>query len=113
MTKKQVYTTNLVIIIGFLLIGFWKDWYWSYAVSALVMLVSVVHFNLAKLVTQLWMMVGKTLGNINAKVLLSLFYFILLLPIAWIKKLFGKKVSVQTNSNWKISSNEINFNNPF
>lgn len=113
MTKKQVYTTNLVIVIGFLLIGFWKDWFWGYAVSAFVTLVSVVHFNLAKLVAQLWMMIGKTLGNINAKVLLTLFYFIFLLPIAWIKKLFGKKESVQTNSNWKSSSNEINFNNPF
>ncbi len=113
MTPKDVYKTNIVILLGFALIGFWKVWLWCYILATLVALATVLHYNTAKHIAQVWIIVGKKIGNINAKILLTVFYFFFLLPIAWLKKLMGSKESMPTKSNWKTANKAIDFTTPF
>lgn len=41
-----------------------------------------------------WMMIAKILGYINSRVLLSILFFLILTPIAWIARML-KKTSIQ------------------
>ncbi len=113
MTKKQVYITNLTIALGFGLIGFFTHTYWLFHLSALVITVTVLHYKSALSIANAWMWIGKTLGNFNAKIILTAFFFLLLWPISALKKLLSKKAVAPSNTNWKTAKNEIDFTKPF
>jgi hypothetical protein len=113
MTKKQVYTTNLIIAFGFGLIGFLTHKYWLFHIAAIVITVTILHYKGALAIANIWMWIGKTLGNFNAKITLSAFFFLLLWPLSAIKKLLGKKTVEPTNTNWKTAKDELDFTKPF
>ena len=54
---------------------------------------------LATWITFLWLSFSELLGGVMSKILLSLVFFIVLVPVATLKKLFGKKPKT-TDSNW-------------
>lgn len=106
MDKKQVYKTNAVIVIGFAMLGFYFKANWLYAISGAVFLITVLSFSGAKLIANRWMFVGKTLGNFNAKVILSVFFFLILFPISLIKRLFTIGHIKQQLTTWQMPDKE-------
>lgn len=113
MSRKQVYINNLLIIIGFCILGFWKDAWGCYTIASLIFIGSILHVKLALRIAKGWLFIGKTLGNINAKILLTLFYFLALVPIAVLKRLFASKAKKEGTSAWRLVDQSVNFNNPF
>lgn len=101
MDKKQVYKTNVVIVIGFAMLGFYFKANWLYAISGVVFLITVLSFSGAKLVANVWLFLGKTLGNFNAKIILSGFFFLILFPISLIKRLFTTRRVKPQLSTWQ------------
>ncbi|NCU05543.1 MAG: hypothetical protein GXC73_16345 [Chitinophagaceae bacterium] len=44
-----------------------------------------------------WMQLAKLLGYVNSRILLFLIFFIILTPVAFLRKLFGKKTTQDEN----------------
>lgn len=113
MTKKQVYTTNLTIALGFGVIGFFTHTYWLFHVAAIILTITILHSKSALAIANIWMWIGKTLGNLNAKIILTAFFFLLLWPLSMLKNLLSKKIVNPTNTNWKTAKNGLDFTKPF
>jgi hypothetical protein len=100
MTKEQVYSTNLVLSAGLIIISliFQKLDVLKH-VGLAVMILTAANDTVGLWIAKAWMGFGKILGNINGKIILSVFFFVLLVPIAGLKKLLNKK-PLNTNTKW-------------
>ncbi len=92
MFKKESHpiVTILVISLGFLGIYFLKNWQWSLWVSLSVAIFGTISPYLARKIDWVWSQLSWVLSKIVPNILLTLIYFLLLLPIALLSRLFGK-----------------------
>jgi hypothetical protein len=86
-------------IIGLLLpLAFHRAWQiWPFIVGSVLILLAVLLPKRLKYVYLAWMYLGAVLGWINTRILLLVFFLVVLTPIALIKKIFGKD---SLNRNW-------------
>jgi len=118
MKEKKVYRTLGIVLLVFVLIAVWLKWRYDLQHNYILYGVCGVGFillsfdTLAKLFVRNWMALGRLLGNINASIILSVVFIVLLVPLALIKKLTAKK-TVNSDSNWAQTEEEYNFNNPW
>lgn len=89
MKWKAKHTSLLVIAIGFaaIFLFFRKDW------MLIPVGISVIGFIIGPLgeyIHLCWMLLAKTLGYINSRILLSIIFFLVLAPIALLMRLLGK-----------------------
>ncbi|RXK59828.1 hypothetical protein ESA94_12290 [Lacibacter luteus] len=90
MRWKQKHTSLLVIATGFAILFLVFKNYWLLAPVA----ISVLGFAISpfgEIIHWAWLMLAKVLGYINSRILLFLIFFVILTPIAFLRKLFGKK----------------------
>lgn len=115
MKIKKEYVTVLTLTLGFIVIGYLFNLSWLLYLSFGIVILSIFSFHFAKLIADNWMRLGKFLGAINSKIILSIFFVFIIVPLSSIKKIFEKKTKEQQKSNWlKIRENEIiNFKNPW
>jgi hypothetical protein len=84
------YKNILVIVIGFTAIA------WIFKIPYLAEiafglgLIALLIPPAAKGIEWLWLKFAQGLGYINSRILLTLVYFVFLMPIAWIAKIFTK-----------------------
>lgn len=83
-------STILVISMGFLILYLIFAWKWTIIVSLAVGLVGIISTFLSQKIEWAWMKLAKILGYIIPNILLSLVFFLFLLPISLISKLFTK-----------------------
>ena len=96
-SKKQLREFGFLIGLGFpILIGFIIPAFGGHAFRAWTLFVGLPSFILGILKPSLlfypykaWMKLGLALGWINSRIILGLIYFIVLLPISLIMKIFG------------------------
>lgn len=69
--------------------------------------------SLAKLFVKYWMKFGKILGYINARILLSVLFFFILIPIALIKKLIAGNEQVLDSSWIEVVDDQSDFSKPW
>lgn len=85
------YKTVLTIVLGFLILGYFSHskilQYSGFTIGVLAVSSSF----LCNIIVLSWEKLGFVLGWINTRVLLSLIYFVILVPLAFFKKLFSKK----------------------
>ena len=114
MTKRKVYTTNLIIVLGFIVIFFLTGKVWWLIPSAFVLVSSLLRFSFAEKIAITWMRIGKTIGNFNARILLGVVYLMIVVPTALLKRKSSKSTPVQ-HTNWiKVKeSSAIDFTKPF
>ena len=90
MQAQDRYKTILVIVTGLLIIA----WIFTLPVLAKIAVVigAVAIFipPAAKGIEWLWFRLALALGWINSRILLSIIYFVFLMPIAWLSRLFTK-----------------------
>jgi len=113
MKTEKVYETNNAIVLGFLIIGYLFNFMWCYYIAITVLIISVFNVYSAKKITQFWLYIGKILGYINSKIILGLFFFLLLTPFALIIRLFMKKNYSTKTSNWETNHQHLDFTKPF
>jgi hypothetical protein len=90
------YKNILVIVVGFSLLAWifkfvtpeWKIIVWKTMI--LLGLFCLMIPPLAKAVEWAWLKLALGLGWINSRIILSIVYFVFLMPIAWLAKLFTK-----------------------
>lgn len=80
-----------------------------------IMLVTVFSETAGKWIAKTWLKFGEILGNINSKIILSIFFFGILLPVALFKKLLSFRSTDKTpHSNWQSPGEEkIDFTKPW
>tara|TARA_Y100000385_G_C12991274_1_gene592916 strand:+ start:742 stop:1089 length:348 start_codon:yes stop_codon:yes gene_type:complete len=100
MKLEKAYQTNIVLAIGFLILGLvFKINYLLY-LPLIVLVMSAMSETLAKWIAKSWMFLGEQMGKVSGFIVLSLVFFIFLTPLALLKKTFEGKEAAK-NSNWK------------
>lgn len=110
--EQNIYKDILVLVLGFVIIGliFKLDWM-VYSIVALGVFCAFVPI-VATYVQKGWMAFGKFLGAINATILLSIIFFLLLTPLSFLKRLTSGKTEDETG--WLKSENrEVDFTKPW
>ncbi len=109
MDQTTKYQSLLVIVLGFSIIALFFDWqYLLYGVLALGVL-SMMFSSFGDLVVKLWFKLAHALGWVNARVLLSIVFFLFLFPISLLYRLFSKDdmmLKNNYNSTFKIRNHK-------
>jgi len=90
MQNQDRYKTILVIVTGLLIIAYIFELAWLSKTAILIGLVSIFVPVAAKGIEWVWLKLAHVLGWINSKILLSIIFFIFLLPIALLSRIFTK-----------------------
>lgn len=115
MQKTDPYKTVLVILTGLLIVNWiFKNPYLQF-VSIGLGLICVFFSRVAVLIDWLWIKLALGLGWINSRILLTLIFFLFLLPVAWVSRLFVKdplnlkrrKESLYINRNHKFQKKDL------
>jgi saxitoxin biosynthesis operon SxtJ-like protein len=88
--NKDRFKTILVIVIGLLTLSYVFKAPLLGKIAFGVGAVSIIIPITAKWIEWAWLKLALGLGWINSRILLTVVYFVFLLPIAWISKLFTK-----------------------
>ena len=90
MNKEKRLENILTIVIGFILL------YLIFKVKVLLTIAFVIGLSelffiwLSEKIVQGWLLISKVLGAINSRILLSVVFFLFLVPIAFIYRMFNK-----------------------
>ncbi|KAA3631794.1 MAG: hypothetical protein DWQ02_15830 [Bacteroidetes bacterium] len=91
LSEKQIGESSLVITAGF--IGLWflykKDWFLITGFSLAVL--SLISNAFARILGTIWMWIAHQLGRVMPKLILGVFYFLFLTPLALIQRVFRKE----------------------
>ncbi len=96
-TSSDRYKTILVIVTGLVVLALIFKRHWLIQSAMIIGLVSTFIPAAAKGIEWSWLKLAQGLGWINTRILLSLVYFVFLLPIAWLSRLFTKDPLVLRN----------------
>ena len=113
MKIEKVYETNNAIVLGFIIIGYLFNFMWCYYIAISVLSISVFSTFGANKIAQFWIFIGKIMGYINSKIILGLFFFLLLTPFALFIRFFMKKKNTIKTSNWETNQQHLDFTKPF
>jgi hypothetical protein len=84
------YKTILVIVTGLLTLSLVFQLIWLMKVTLLIGVVAIFIPTAAKGIEWVWLKLATLLGWINSRILLSVVYFLFLMPLAWVSRLFTK-----------------------
>ena len=90
MQNQDRYKTLLVIVIGLLVLSVLLKVPVLFYVAMGVGLLSLISSTIAKWIEWAWLKLALGLGWVNSRILLTIIYFVFLLPIAWLSRLFTK-----------------------
>lgn len=81
-------TTQLVIVIGFLILYLiFQSPYWFYIALGIGVL-SLISKRIGDGIVWLWMSIGRLLGWVNSRILLTIIYLFVLTPIAFFSRIW-------------------------
>ena len=108
--KSSNRSFGLLFFVVFFLIGIWplfkeNDYrLWSLIISIIFLILGLLNSKLLKPLNNLWIKFGEILGKIIAPIIMMTVFFIVLTPLSFIIKLFGKDLLkikfVKNNSYW-------------
>jgi len=103
--QNNAFQVLLLIVSGLLLIFLWKDATWALWTATTLGLLGLCSKKMAESISRGWMGIGWVLSLFMPKIILSLFYLLILFPIALLSRLFSKKDPLQLQapkeSNWR------------
>lgn len=87
--QPKAFESILAITVGLLVLYIWKGYSWALYVSVGVALSGLLVPFLRDLIVWSWSKLGQGLGYVNSRILLTLVYVFVLVPIALIRRLFS------------------------
>ncbi|MBN2275566.1 MAG: hypothetical protein JXR41_02980 [Bacteroidales bacterium] len=105
MKKEKILEAVLVITTGMLVIYLVTHQPVFLYISVASGVVGILFKPLAKLMAALWYKTGELLGNVVSKIVLTLVFFLLLVPIAFLYRFFHKDplhLKKTAGSNWSV-----------
>ena len=101
---------GLLFFVVFFLIGIWplfkeNDYrLWSLIISIIFLILGLLNSKLLEPLNNLWIKFGEILGKIIAPIVMMIVFFIVLTPVSFIVRLFGKDLLklkfIKKNSYW-------------
>lgn len=88
--NKSLETIAAIVLVGLVA-------YWFFRIEAILILSLVLLFialfipSLSKLISSYWMKLAELIGGVVSKIILSLIFIIVLIPISFLYKLFNRK----------------------
>lgn len=107
MKLKEIYTGNIAVVIVILLFHYWTKIPSLFWIAVGILVLTLSSEKVARLFAVAVQAIFKFVGNINAKIILTIFYFLILTPIATLKRILSRNGNA--NSNWIEMKNEYNF----
>ena len=108
--KSSNRSFGLLFFVVFFLIGIWplikeNDYrIWSLIISIIFLILGLLNSKLLKPLNNLWIKFGEILGKIIAPIVMMIVFFIVLTPLSFIVRLFGKDLLklkfIKKNSYW-------------
>lgn len=110
--KTNPTQTILVIVIGLVLLFLISEWKWTIQAAFMLGLIGIFSTNLSKKIDFLWMKLAWVLSLIIPNILLSIIFYLMLTPLAFLTKLFGEKdplkIKPQPSSLFRTVNKEYN-----
>ncbi|MCK4662451.1 MAG: hypothetical protein KAT68_06280 [Bacteroidales bacterium] len=121
-TKKQSSDTGMAIVLIFLLIGLFTQNNIYYKIAIPILIINMIFPNVYYLFAIVWIGFSHFLGTIMSKIILTIIYFVMVIPVGLFRKLLNKdslrlsefkksKISVMITRNHVFSVKDIE--NPF
>ena len=95
-TNPQLRSFGFIVAAGFALIGLWPAIWRGESARMWALIISGAFATLALIVPsalrsfhRVWMMIGEALGWVNSRIILSLIYYLMIVPVAVIRRLVG------------------------
>jgi hypothetical protein len=110
MKERGPQSTMLVLSTGFLIINLVFNYKWSIYLALSFGLIGIISEPISLLIEKWWLKLSNILGSIMPKLILSLIFYFLLTPIAFLYKIFNKNKLGLTN---KCQTNFINYSSAF
>ena len=108
--KSSNRSFGLLFFVVFFLIGIWplfkeNDYrLWFLIISIIFLILGLLNSKLLKPLNNLWIKFGEILGKIIAPIVMMIVFFIVLTPLSFIVRLFGKDLLklkfIKKNSYW-------------
>ena len=102
--KEKIIQSQLVIVVGFLILHLLTNNTYLLNIALGLGLIFLILPSLGNLIIKGWFFLGEILGRINGTILLSVIYFVVLVPTAMIKRITSGnsiKFKAPKNSNFK------------
>lgn len=121
-SKKQSSDTGMAMVLILLLLGFFTENILYYKIALPVLLINMTAPNVFYYLAFIWLGLSNTLGFIFSNILLTVIYFIIVLPVSMIRRIMRKDTLLlkefkkKTNSVLKIRDytfSSIDFEKPF
>ena len=97
---------GIVFFVVFLIISIWplldeKELrYWSLIVSIIFLILGILKSNILTPLNKVWFKFGILLGNIISPIIMALIFFLVVTPISFIMRIFGKDIlNLKKNNN--------------
>jgi uncharacterized membrane protein (UPF0182 family) len=88
-SKHQAKDTGMAVVLILLLIGVIRQEFTIIKIAIFTLLLTMAFPLIYKYVAVLWLGTANFLGTIVSKIILSLIFFIVVLPVGFIRRLFG------------------------
>ena len=115
--KSSNRSFGLLFFVVFFLIGIWplfkeNDYrLWSLIISIIFLILGLLNSKLLEPLNNLWIKFGEILGKVISPIIMMIVFFIVLTPLSFIIKLFGKDLLqikfVKNNSYWITRKKDI------
>ena len=89
-SKEQIKDTGMAIVLILLLSGYFTDNHLYYKISLIFLLLNMVIPKIYYYPAILWFGLSHILGNIMTKIILSLLFILLIIPMGFFRKAIGK-----------------------
>ncbi len=90
LTNEQCKDAGMALCLIFLLIGWFAEYNSFYLASIFVLLINMTWAGAFKPFAWFWFSLSFVLGTVVSKIILSLIFIILVVPIAFIRKMLGE-----------------------
>lgn len=96
-TKKQLRSFGLIVGVGFTLIALWPIVFrresprmWLLGFALLLAAAALVVPSVLAPLFRVWMFIGEILGWINTRIILTVLYYLLIVPMGFLMRLTGR-----------------------
>src|SRR6185369_3921749 len=83
-TQKEVYTTIIVLALASMIIQLMFHFKYGDEVAGTLLVLSLLSFTAAKWIAIAWLKFSEVLGSVTSKIILSVIFFLFLIPLAFL-----------------------------
>ena len=89
-TTNQAKDTGMAMVLICLLIAFFGGKQFFYGLAIMLLLINMIWPNVFKPVAKIWLGFSHVLGSVMSRIILSIIFLVLVLPLGFVRRLIGK-----------------------